>query len=113
MTDYPTKEEWVAALRSGEYKQFNGALMRVDVYHDTQREIMLDKHNSFCCLGVYMSLQYKKGYDTIIGAHNMPLCEPSIKEHICTLIQMNDGDPAKDIKPKSFAEIADYIESLP
>lgn len=101
------KEKWVAALRSGEYKQAEGIL-----YDPKQR--------SYCCLGVLCK---------IVEGHNptdADTCDEGeylaydIIEKIelphetqRKLAKMNDGSGIFDsetIHPHSFSEIADYIE---
>lgn len=51
--DQAIKAQWVAALRSGEYKQQQGAL------HDKPLEP--GQPERFCCLGVLCDLAYKAG----------------------------------------------------
>ena len=89
------KAKWVAALRSGKYKQGHGRLRDGD---------------TFCCLGVAVqeglcvvlksSLTYASNY--YIDNEWMPT-------HIQgQLISKNDGDD--ELVPETFAQIADYIE---
>ena len=105
------KERWVAALRSGGYKQGMGALN--------------DGQGNFCCLGVLCDLAIKEGiqmevtldasgvtdvlhYDGYSGTlppavqhwANLPN-RPSVREG--SLAALNDSG-------MSFAEIADLIE---
>jgi hypothetical protein len=49
--DAVVKEKWVAALRSGEYKQTKGELVKVSG----------DGSQSYCCLGVLCDLAVKEG----------------------------------------------------
>lgn len=90
------KEKWIAALRSGEYKQDKGALQT---------------NNGYCCLGVaahlcgYMEdkLMNNIGVLTRRTFANIPdglLYATAIQQE---LIEMND-------EGKTFNEIADYIE---
>lgn len=92
MTDQPivTKEEWIAALRSGEYKQIRGGLITSQGY---------------CCLGVYLSEANKKNNDSYNIIDDVSKLHPDITVEKC--IKMNDREF------KTFAEIADYLESLP
>lgn len=98
------KAKWIAALRSGEYKQTTGRLVRVerDGY----------KH---CCLGVLCEVA---GYRRVDGGFLTSECllvdllPPGEMEKLglssCKpFIEMNDKDG------KNFAEIADYIEQIP
>lgn len=112
--DKELKDKWVAALRSGEYKQTKGK------FHDTTRET-----GGYCCLGVLCEvakpeewdgrrLSYKNDFgDT---CYDTECLTPSLierwkfdgKEY--DLMYMNDGiGPYRD-NPKSFSVIADYIE---
>lgn len=45
------KAKWLAALRSGEYKQIRGTLAKGSVYNV----------NGFCCLGVLCDIAVKEG----------------------------------------------------
>lgn len=94
MQKLPTefKEKWVAALRSGEFKQGRGALY---------------KNGKYCCLGVADKIE---GYepdarDSILKHHeNVPEIIRGDTELTARLATMNDEGG------KSFSEIADYIE---
>lgn len=86
------KAKWVAALRSGEYKQCKGAL---------------HLNGGHCCLGVAeMILGLTSSIDTILDGDGFP---EAIKggrfenSNVETLTSMNDGG-------FSFPKIADYIE---
>lgn len=95
------RKEWVAALRSGNYKQGQGAL-RVD--------------DCFCCLGVACDLfnnaKWERGTTRASYFLGNMSCIPlavslvfglsSKQENI--LMELNDNDKA------TFAEIANYIE---
>lgn len=114
------KAEWIAALRSGEFPQGRK---------------YLNRNNEYCCLGVRCELDVKagrldKGFydgttsDGIIrygyGSTGTP--GPTIlkrwglsEEAMNSLITMNDGqrDTQTDEftqEPKTFSEIADWIE---
>lgn len=95
-----TRAEWIAALRSGKYKQGKSRLKRGD---------------AFCCLGVACDI---KGSCSWITEHGIEYFGPSgyslsyemldelqidnkIQDH---LIFMND------MEERSFTEIADYLE---
>jgi hypothetical protein len=85
-----SKAAWIAALRSGAYKQITGLL------RDSR-----EKPTAFCCLGVAACLM---GDGTPIYS--------DIREHFgisgeveTTLIAMNDDEH------RSFAEIADWAET--
>jgi hypothetical protein len=91
------KQKWVAALRSGEFKQGEGCL------YD-------ERTNSYCCLGVCAVLM---GYDksTLKKPVTLPdysatpekTWEAIVGKNYETLIAMND-------KSVPFTEIADYID---
>jgi hypothetical protein len=92
--DKDIKAKWLEALRSGRYRQGEGAL-RVD--------------DKFCCLGVLCDLiapgEWMGG---VFRANEVFLPESlnstlGIGEQDLELAEMNDSG-------KSFAEIADYIE---
>lgn len=83
------KENWIAALRSGDYKQ---------------GKVRLQQKDRFCCLGVLCHLNRieiglghdNEAYDWLAGYIS--------NYNINTLWQMND------INGKTFPEIADWIE---
>ena len=101
------KAKWVAALRSGEYKQ--------------GKYVLRDQENNFCCLGVLMDIDgclwnptelcrvktniYSvdgSGETTKLTAITAVKFDLSDEKQV-SLISMNDSG-------KTFAEIADYIE---
>jgi hypothetical protein len=88
-------KHWVAALRSGDYKQTQGALRRVENYGST----------SYCCLGVYCDLAGKKVNQTRGNTDIYEWLELTIGKHfsIGKVAAMNDGG-------LSFDEIADWLE---
>lgn len=121
--DPAVKARWVAALRSGEYTQTQGALRRGD---------------SFCCLGVLCDLyakdghaEWQKGFDQrymmlgnsglIPDAVNdwaglpydsMGHVKVKIGRYAHSLPQFNDGSGDNEpIQARTFAEIADAIEA--
>ena len=94
------KQKWVAALRSGQYKQGRGRLRQEDKY---------------CCLGVLCDLSPIGTWESVesgivyFGAD--VLTPNAVDEWAClygsqiaTLATLND-------EGKSFSEIADYIEA--
>jgi hypothetical protein len=116
------KAMWVAALRSGEYKQGKGVLRTRD--------------NCFCALGVLADVAAKRGVaewhidddgdwiintpdDDHIGFATLPPCvmrwsslpaggpDLTIDGEQTNVVSMNDGDGGKN---SSFAEIANAIE---
>lgn len=111
------KEKWVAALRSGEYRQAAGALT---------------KDGGYCCLGVLQCAVDGEVEDKNAGLPSEWWCEKSglrdgngnefyggeyaeddgvdlqIKSGILSIL--NDGNEIKGIKPLTFPEIADLIE---
>jgi hypothetical protein len=92
------KQKWIDALRSGVYQQTQGQITR------RPNEFRADV--AYCCLGVLLCVSGKHrviqpgcndDYDFLdaeIGAVN---------RH--TLVEMND------MRGKTFAEIADYVEA--
>jgi hypothetical protein len=111
--NHEIKAHWVAALRSGEYKQ-------------THRKLT-DNEGSYCCLGVLCDLYARtKGvgalYDLESDEHSelpndavLSWAGMSINDRLSIgglamqLYEHNDGGCGRD--PRTFAEIADAIES--
>lgn len=100
--DAELKAKWIAALRSGEYKQGNGRLRDGDKY---------------CCLGVLCDVsgagrwQDDWYYDNSGGANCYLPESLSIdidRDTQGTLAVMNDGNI---LPPATLDEIADYIEA--
>jgi hypothetical protein len=121
------KEQWVTALRSGEYRQGKGALKRKD-----------DEGFQYCCLGVLCELAIENGvnvkqsvvdgeyfYDN--GDMILPQkvrawaavedTNPYIANifanggyHRFALAELNDGAPSYNMASWTFAQIADLIE---
>lgn len=111
--DRDLRDRWVANLRSGNYKQGDTYLKRAN--------------GTFCCLGVlcdtmhvewrlaehneaYLPSAYgEQGNGNVLtpeGWHDLGLTE----EQHDDLYNMNDGTCAWNGEPKTFAEIADWIE---
>lgn len=112
MEDAKLMQEWVDALRSGDYKQNYYTLTKAN-----------DEGNPtcFCVIGVLADILYKQGYATRRKLHTeidtrfiyvFGLYESSTQippkyvdgMHQMLLINMNDS------KKYSFDELADYIE---
>lgn len=98
------KEQWLKALRSGKYEQGQTALKNKD-------------DNTYCCLGVLSEVCFGKirqrrngeEYLNISARREVGLTENQQIE----LARMNDGgwnDDNQYTTPRSFREIADYIE---
>jgi hypothetical protein len=104
------KDEWVRALRSGDYKQGNGALL---------------KDGKYCCLGVLAdilepeawqpSTDGRMRWNDRIGTlvDNFQDLRPKDQHK---LIDMNDGSipdghDQSPINIRTFDEIADWIEA--
>jgi hypothetical protein len=96
--DQEIKTKWVAALRSGNYKQ--------------GRYVLRDESGFYCCLGVLCEvigdeIEPTEAYLSVARRNELglnadhPGTEHSEQSH---LAHMNDDG-------KSFAEIADYIEA--
>lgn len=94
-------ELWIEALRSGEYKQYRGALRGL-------------RGDSFCCLGVLCDLAAKDGgpqwegsdfmdYVAVLPSRIRNFLGMSVSEERW-LIRLNDK------KGADFPAIADYIE---
>jgi hypothetical protein len=128
------KEKWLAALRSGEYKQGKGYLKEIDGATGEAR---------YCCLGVLCDLAVKDGLDlpnrnplrasgkngvgyqtygpafTVLPYEveewaDMPDVNPRVPlpaargRATYTLAELNDGNG--NLAPRTFEEIADIIE---
>ena len=107
--DPDIKKKWVAALRSGEYRQGTGKLQTLG--------------GTNCCLGVLLRVQ---GQDVIelyrdedgtfsflnVEVSHVPLdfAAGLTLAQQGRLAKMNDGDRLEDVPPHSFEQIADYIE---
>lgn len=95
------KEKWVAALRSGQYKQ--------------GKKCLRTYKNTFCCLGVLVDIAYPKRWERSVGSfsysgNRTDLLDTDLElPEFCQekLIIMNDG---MGEKPKTFLEIATWIE---
>lgn len=104
--------QWVAALRSGEYEQWRGALRNEDRY---------------CCLGVACDVYAKAtgegewdGHDFIVPDPSVPGLLPGAVREWLGLAVGNKGWMQKGLSltarndaGATFAEIADLIESEP
>lgn len=94
--DKELKAKWIAALRSGEYKQCTQDLCNGEAY---------------CCLGVLHRIVYGKdpgsawyGYSSD-SEESGAIVKRELPDGVRgSLIDMNDGG-------KTFPEIADYIEA--
>lgn len=103
--DFALKNQWVKALRSGNYEQ--------------GKNLLRSKENKFCCLGVLCDLMNSQAWDesyietvggyywgasgAIIIGFDTIINTPGIEQG--NLTNMNDT------QNKSFAEIADFIEA--
>lgn len=88
--DYDLAQKWIAALRSGKYKQCKNSLR--------------DMQNGFCCLGVLYDIQ-GGNWDTIDVTEVLPSEKAGglFYGQQKYLAKMNDSI-------YSFTDIADYIE---
>lgn len=98
--DAVLKANWVAALRSGEFKQGKRKLYRAG-------------DDSYCCLGVFAKINGMSLKDNGVGTQTEEYLAIEQKigcSHttLVNLIHLNDG--AYDGRARSFPEIADYIE---
>ncbi len=114
------KRQWLAALRSGEYKQATGALRKddcfcvfgvlCDIYSKKNNEPW-KKTNTTCTPGTHEidgttdcvpDQVYKwAGIQVVFGVSDAFIDLPKVN----TIINLNDNDN------KTFPEIADYIEA--
>jgi hypothetical protein len=93
------KQKWVAALRSGDYRQTDGA------YYAPSTD-------GYCCLGVLTCVALGIKARTVHDIHDIgQKIDKWLDERpnvFGTLARMNDGD---DGRVYTFPEIADYIEA--
>lgn len=96
------KSEWVAALRSGKYRQARG--------HICASSSRLDSFG-FCCLGVLLSVHQRRtpGQPVFQTPNVYAYVEETLLQTeqfvaVDKLVSMNDA------QRKSFAEIADWVE---
>jgi hypothetical protein len=98
------KAKWIAALRSGVYKQGDGKLYSI-------------RNGTYCCLGVACVVaghtdipSVRTDYGEYIShrATGVPSILHGSGDLVTTLANMNDGE---NTEQKSFLEIADYIEA--
>lgn len=109
-----TKNKWLKALRSGDYKQ-RSEVLKGPLYDEVTGEDTGE--TGFCCLGVACEIgiaSKRKNGDE--------MCDETFLDSDLqtTLAQMNDGHSKYtigpsgqvkvDVPPKSFLEIADWIE---
>jgi hypothetical protein len=96
--DAELKKRWVAALRSGEFKQGRGLLRDGDQY---------------CCLGVLCSVAgipiSEDGSDALTDDGKSGAYAP-IRDVLGEKASPFDLAMMNDMDRKSFAQIADYIE---
>lgn len=97
--DAKLKEDWVAALRSGKYRQGEG---------------WLEKQGSYCCLGVLLKI---KGVEPAEWPRLMRMASVLPDSYasglrcatMTDLAKRNDGSCG--VPKMTFPEIADYIEA--
>lgn len=82
-------DKWVAALRSGEYKQGRG-------------QLYVPKENSYCCLGVLGCVVHGLKPTTLGGRFYLGALPHDVEN---TIAEMNDE------QEMNFSEIADWIDA--
>lgn len=100
------KDAWVAALRSGEYRQARGALT-TRIFDDEADDGAYGTYG-YCCLGVLMEIacpdsKYLWEYSATIADTERGRVGLKLDDHE-HCIKMND------IEHKTFPQIADWIE---
>lgn len=80
-------EQWLEALKSGEYKQIQSTLIKVEMTTDVagNKELVSSDTKSCCCLGVAAVMLGAK--DTELRDYGMPF---EIKEEVCKRIGYPD-----------------------
>lgn len=101
------QQEWLDALRSGEYKQGQELLVQDDPN---------GPGDLYCCLGVLASINNALEDENFVNG-NSELREVVYRKYnipSLTVIGMNDGefDEGRYTNTKSFNEIADYLENF-
>lgn len=102
------KDAWLSGLRSGKFKQVNGAINNgiYDYKGPNGTRIMVQAPDAFCCIGVGAVCNGMNVEDMRITNHASAFIGLDDKNNWeTTLIRMNDKEK------KSFAEIADWIEA--
>lgn len=110
--DAELKAKWVAALRSGKYKQATGTLN--------------DCGGGYCCLGVLLDISGRglwrsSSYEFEADDGESLYCDGDLGRRVRILMRinpdqeeklvgMNDGEPEEGVKPIPFEEIALWIE---
>lgn len=98
------KEKWVAALRSGKYKQ--------------GKKVLRTYENTFCCLGVLCDIANPNGWEPAPGSwayqgnqHDLIGTDLDYldRKQSC-LANMNDGCGEWYNNPQTFEQIATWIE---
>lgn len=114
------RAKWVAALRSGKYRQGHGTLKNTYMQSSVIDEAPPQAVSKYCCLGVLEEIVGVKSESCtkltgpileIVG-----VCGPDKTDHTQhILMQMNDGvnntHTAKLSEPQTFSQIADWIEA--
>lgn len=103
MMDAEAKEKWCAALRSGKYLQGTGAMR----YENKDGTV------EYCCLGVLRDVvapgtEYEDEATSLLQSNHDAGLNPL---HARDLANMNDGTCGNN--PRSFLEIADWLEAHP
>ena len=99
------KQKWIEALRSGKYKQ--------------GRTVLRNLEDQFCCLGVLCDVAGLKWQRSDVWSVDDMRSVLSVKQldefgldqyQMDKLVIMNDGGNTINDPPKSFEEIANWIE---
>jgi hypothetical protein len=98
------KAEWIAALRSGKYKQ--------------GKTFLRDSVDNYCCLGVLCEVAGEVGeHDAVVGGYYYrdtygTLSSTMLREFGMSANLMSKLIGMNDVERCSFDTIADYIEHL-
>ena len=105
--DREIRDKWIAALRSGKYQQ--------------GRCTLRDKQNKFCCLGVLCDITSPEGWKLPKGRKLYYMYNSSgyIRDEHGKFLFLSEGEQNQLTamndgligKPKTFLEIADWIEA--
>lgn len=91
-------EKWVKALRSGQYKQGRELLKQTDDSNVT----------TYCCLGVACEIGLTKSKRSVDFSNKLVFNSFLAVKTQQKFAAMNDGEG--ETSPKTFKQIADYIE---
>lgn len=99
--DNDIKNKWVAALRSGKYRQGRGHLR--------------NNNDEYCCLGVLCDVVDTTRWESGYTCYEYEECSGQLPSEMVKYLDISDVNQSSlinmnDIKKSTFEEIADWIE---